>query len=173
MYVAYWRSASYEFLSRFYYLRFYPRSILVAGKILQSMRWWIFYVGFRYSMCVDVVGFQSHHLLRGCEIRWWQTVVAYSSGWLLASRAILARISFPPVPLPMTMCFCCWFYVLHNRGCTTILWFLIKNKAEVYYCLLLCISLVRILWWPAHSNESHFGYHCWWQASICWHRHRG
>jgi hypothetical protein len=36
-----------------------------------------------------------------------------------------------------------------------MLW-LIKNKAEVYCCLLLCIDLVRILWQPADSNECVF-----------------
>ena len=41
-----------------------------------------------------------------------------------------------------------------------------------YYCSLLCINLVRILWWPANSNTCRFGYHCRWQASNCCHQQR-
>ena len=36
----------------------------------------------------------------------------------------------------------------------------IKNNAELQYCLLLCLQLVRILWGPAEGNECRFGYHC-------------
>ena len=53
-----------------------------------------------------------------------------------------------------------------------MLW-LIKNKAEVYYCSLLCIDLVRILWWPANGNYCRFGYHCRQRASDCCNLHRG
>ena len=42
-----------------------------------------------------------------------------------------------------------------------------KDKAELHYCLVLCIELVRILWWPADSNECRFGYHCRRWASDC------
>ncbi len=54
---------------------------------------------------IDVLGFQSHHYLSGYEIRWQeQTIVAYSSNWLSVSRAILAGITFLPIPRPMTAC---------------------------------------------------------------------
>ncbi len=47
--MAYWWSASNEFLSRFYYVRVDSRSILVTCIMLQSMSWWIFYVEIPYS----------------------------------------------------------------------------------------------------------------------------
>ena len=53
-----------------------------------------------------------------------------------------------------------------------MLW-LIKIKAEVYYCLLVCIDLVCILWRSADSNECRFGYHCRRRAIDCCHRERG
>ena len=43
----------------------------------------------------------------------------------------------------------------------------IKNEALLYYCSLLCINLVSILWRPANSNECPFGYHCQLRASNC------
>jgi hypothetical protein len=53
---------------------------------------------------INVLGFQSHHLLSGYEIGWQgQTVIAYSSNWLSARCAILAGITFPPIPWPMTI----------------------------------------------------------------------
>jgi hypothetical protein len=55
---------------------------------------------------VNVLKFQSHHYLSGYEIKWQkQTVVAYLSNWLSASHAILAGITFPPKPWPMTLTF--------------------------------------------------------------------
>jgi len=35
----------------------------------------------------------------------------------------------------------------------------LNNISKLYYYSLLCINVVRILWWPADSNECHFGYH--------------
>ena len=66
----------------------------------------------------------------------------------------------------MSIFFCRRFYVLHNHSQTTMLWS-IKNKAELYYCSLLCITLVCILWRPAYCNELCFGYHCRRRASDC------
>ncbi len=99
---AHWRSGSYEILSRFYYVRVDSRSIQVTRTILQSMSWWIFlcwnsvlYVASTYLDLWAIISFF------GDMIRWWQTVVAYSSDWLSASRAILAGICFPPILSPV------------------------------------------------------------------------
>ena len=87
--VAHWQ------LSRFYYVRVDSRSIRVTRKILQSMSWWIF-------LCWNSILYEPSLVLSGDKIRWRQTVVAYSSNWFSASRAILAGICFPPKPWPMT-----------------------------------------------------------------------
>ena len=101
--VAHCRSASYGFLTRFYYVCVDSRSILVTGKILQSMRWWIFYVWILYNTWRWRTWIsEPSFVLSGREIRWRQTVVSYSSDWLSASRAILARIHFPPITWPLT-----------------------------------------------------------------------
>ncbi len=44
--------------------------------------------------------FEPSVYLSGCEIEWWACVVAYSCDELLASCAILAGISIPPIPWP-------------------------------------------------------------------------
>jgi hypothetical protein len=55
-----------EILSRLYYVCIDSCSILVTRKILQSMSWWIFYVGIPYSTWHwNVLGSQNHHLLSG------------------------------------------------------------------------------------------------------------
>ena len=101
--VAHWRSASYEFLSRFYYVRIDSHSILVTLKILQSMSWWIFYVGIPYNTWRRRTWIsEPSFVLSGHEPRWQQTVVADSGDWLSASRAILAGIQFPPISWLMT-----------------------------------------------------------------------
>ena len=102
--VAHWRSASSEFLSRFYYVRVDSRSILVTRKILQLMSWWIFYVGIPYNTWrLRTWIFEPSLILSGDKIRWQQTIVAYSSDWLSASCAILAGTCFPPISWPMTL----------------------------------------------------------------------
>jgi len=42
-----------------------------------------------------------------------------------------------------------------------------------YYCSLLCIGLVIIIWRPANSNECCFGYFCQQRASDCCSLQRG
>ena len=49
----------------------------------------------------------------------------------------------------------------------------IKNKSELYYCSLLCINVVHILWRPADCNECRFGYHCQRRLSDCFYLQRG
>ncbi len=52
---------------------------------------------------VNILGVQSHHYLSVYEIGWQgRTIVAYSSNWLSVSCAILAGITFPPIPWPMS-----------------------------------------------------------------------
>jgi hypothetical protein len=66
---------------------------------------------FRIIPGVYVLGsFEPSLVLSGNKIRWRQTVVAHSSDWLSASRAILAGICFPPIPWPMTDSYVhtCW-----------------------------------------------------------------
>ncbi len=100
--MAHWRSVLYAILSRFYYVRVDSRSILVTRKILQSMSWWMFYVGIPYNTWrLGTWIFEPSLVLSGDKIRWRQTVVAYSSDWLSVSGAILAGICFPPIPWPM------------------------------------------------------------------------
>ncbi len=41
----------------------------------------------------------------------------------------------------------------------------IKNKSQAIILFFTMYNLVCILWWPAASNECHFGYHCQRQAS--------
>ncbi len=53
---------------------------------------------------IHVHGSLSHQsILSGCKIKWRACVVAYSCDKLLASHAILAGISIPPIPWPMTL----------------------------------------------------------------------
>ena len=81
------------------YIGFHMSVLIPAhvSMIPQPMRWWIFHIGNPHiTWHRQVLGFQGHHLLCGCEIGWQQTVVAYSSDWLLASGAILIGISVPP-----------------------------------------------------------------------------
>jgi len=49
----------------------------------------------------------------------------------------------------------------------------ITNKAELYYCSLLCYLLACTFWRPANSNECCFGYHCRRRASDCCNIQRG
>jgi hypothetical protein len=51
------------------------------------------------------------------------------------------------------------FVVMHNLS-YTILLRSIKNKAEPYYCLLLCFNLVCIIWAAAGNNGCRSGHHC-------------
>ncbi len=77
---------------------------MIVSTILQSSRWWIFRVGIPHTTWrIHVLGSSSHQsILSGCKIEWWACVVAYSCDKLLASCAILAGISIPPIPWPMT-----------------------------------------------------------------------
>jgi hypothetical protein len=81
----------------------FPMHVLVpmiVSMILQSSRWWIFRVGIPHTTWhIHVLGSLSHQsILSGCGIEWRACVVAYSCDKLLASRAILAGISIPPIP---------------------------------------------------------------------------
>ena len=65
-----------------------------------------FHVGIPHtSWRIHILGFSSHQsfsILSGCKIEWQACVIAYSCNKFLASRAILAGISIPQIPWPMT-----------------------------------------------------------------------
>jgi hypothetical protein len=78
---------------------------MIVSTILQSSRWWIFRVGVPHTTWhIHVLGSLSHQsILSGYKIELRICVVAYSCDKLLASRAILAGISIPPIPWLMTL----------------------------------------------------------------------
>ncbi len=78
---------------------------MIVSMILQSSRWWIFRVGIPHTTWgIHVLGYSSHQsILSGCGIEWRACVVAYSCDKLLASHAILAGISIPPIPWPTAL----------------------------------------------------------------------
>ncbi len=76
----------------------YVLVLVIASKILQPSRWWIFRVGIPHTTW----RIQSVYL-SGCEIEWRDCIVAYSCDKLLVSCAILAGISNQPIPWFMTL----------------------------------------------------------------------
>ncbi len=97
-----WRLDLFKVLPRFPYVRtgsddsIYDTSIIEVADIpCRNSPYYLVYTGTWI--------FEPSVYSSGCKIEWQACVVAYSCDKLLASRAILAGISIPPIPWPTAM----------------------------------------------------------------------